>query len=133
VARSAAEAGQLAGRPENGFRPHGNKPVTNPALRARAPRFESGSKQRKIRIMSNKAVQRNPPPTMENDVSVAPAPPSRPRRSKRASSSTLSEPFSQGGSFDRSEPRGFSLMRTRRLLMAALRVWELKNGIRNPY
>jgi len=26
-----------------------------------------------------------------------------------------------------------SLMRTRRLLMAALRVWELRNGIHEPY
>ena len=28
---------------------------------------------------------------------------------------------------------GDSLMRTRRLLMAALRVWELRNGIHEPY
>ncbi len=28
---------------------------------------------------------------------------------------------------------GESLMRTRRLLMAALRVWELRNGIHEPY
>ncbi len=33
---------------------------------------------------------------------------------------------------DRAEPPRDLYMRTRRLLMAALRVWELKNGIHEP-
>jgi hypothetical protein len=83
--------------------------------------------------MTHKTLQPNGLPTTDDDLSVVPAPPRRPRQSKSAGRSRFPEPFSTGASFDRSEPRGYSLMRTRRLLMAALRVWELKNGFRNPY
>lgn len=87
----------------------------------------------RIRTMTFKTLQPNPLPTTDDDFSVVPAPARRPRRSKSAGRSRLSEPFSTGASLDRWEPRGYSLMRTRRLLMAALRVWELKNGFHNPY
>lgn len=53
----------------------------------------------------------------------------RPRRRRRARHPR----FSSSGSYDRSEPGVYSLMRNRRLIMAALRVWELKNGYRNSY
>lgn len=69
----------------------------------------------------------------EEDFKLAPGSPRRPRRSKRATEARFEETISSAASYDRSAPRGYSLMRTRRLLMAALRVWELKNGIHSSY
>ena len=83
--------------------------------------------------MSNEILQPNRLPKSDDALNFAPASPSRPRRNKRASRSRFPETFSSSSSYDRSEPRGYSLMRTRRLIMAALRVWELKNGIHNPW
>ena len=81
--------------------------------------------------MSNKTLEPSRLPPPDDDFSAAAPPPRRPRRSKRSNQSRFS--FSSDPSYDRSEPRGYSLMRTRRLLMAALRVWELKNGIHSSF
>jgi hypothetical protein len=69
----------------------------------------------------------------EEDVGPAPGSPRRPRRSKRVTEARCEETASSPATYDRSAPRGYSLMRTRRLLMAALRVWELKKGIHSSY
>jgi hypothetical protein len=64
---------------------------------------------------------------------LAPPPPRPPRRGKPVREARSDETISSAAPYDRSAPRGYSLMRTRRLLMAALRVWELKNGIHSSY
>jgi len=69
----------------------------------------------------------------EENLKPAPASARRPRRSKRVTEAAFEETISSDPSYDRSVPRGYSLMRTRRLLMAALRVWELKNGFHSSY
>ena len=77
--------------------------------------------------------QPNRLPITDNDLSVTPVPTRRLRQGKHAGKSGFSAAFASAPAYDRSEPRGYSLMRTRRLIMAALRVWELKNGFHNPY
>lgn len=83
--------------------------------------------------MSEEILQPNQLTLIEEDERLAPASARRPRRSKRLSEARFSKTFSAAAPYDRSAPRGYSLMRTRRLLMAALRVWELKNGIHSSY
>jgi hypothetical protein len=69
----------------------------------------------------------------EENLKSGPASARRPRRSKRVIEAGFEETISLDPSYDRCAPRGYSLMRTRRLLMAALRVWELKNGFHSSY
>lgn len=70
---------------------------------------------------------------IDDDLRVALAMPRRRRRRKRVNPSTFHDTFSLDESFYQPESRGPSLMRTRRLLMAALKVWELKNGIHSAF
>ena len=83
--------------------------------------------------MSDRILQTNPVPAADDTASVEPPSPRCPARKKRKSRSQFNKSYYSNPTFDRSEPRGYSLMRTRRLLMAAIRVWELKNGIHNSY
>jgi len=68
----------------------------------------------------------------EDDTGPASGSPRSPRRSRRVTEEECEETVSSAP-YDRTARRGYSLMRTRRLLMAALRVWELKNGIHSSY
>ena len=81
--------------------------------------------------MQRKTCQIDGPATVADNGGITVAPPTLPAQKKRNSRRTSKFRSSKNPVYDRSDPRGHSLMRTRRLIMAALRVWEIKNGIRN--
>ena len=83
--------------------------------------------------MLDRILQRNPLPAADETDNVEPPSTRCQTRKKRKSRSKFIKSYYSNPTLDRSEPRGYSLMRTRRLLMAAIRVWELKNGIHNSY
>ena len=83
-------------------------------------------------LMGDETFQPDPLTVGTDDAGPAPGSPRSPRRGKRVTEEECEETV-PSAPYERSVRRGYSLMRTRRLLMAALRVWELKNGIHSSY
>ena len=81
--------------------------------------------------MPRKVIKPNRFLLLTDDLGIIAAPQEHPeptvrrvRRRRRITSGSL---------IDRSLPMSDPLLRTRRLVMAALRVWELKHGIHDPF
>ncbi len=70
---------------------------------------------------------------LDENLAVVAAPRREPRKRKRSSASRRKRRFRATIEMRRSTPQSDSIMRFRRLLMAALRVWELKHGIHDFY
>jgi hypothetical protein len=66
---------------------------------------------------------------LDENLAVVVAPRRQPRKRKPSCGSRRTRRFPATIEMRRPAPSGDSIMRFRRLLMAALRVWELKNGI----
>jgi hypothetical protein len=67
--------------------------------------------------------------TLDENLAVVAVPRHQPRKRKRLRTAKRTRQFPATIEMRRLAPPGDSVMRFRRLLLAALRVWELKNGI----
>jgi hypothetical protein len=83
--------------------------------------------------MQRKTCQIDRPAAIADNSGITIMPPTLPVPKKRSSRRPSKFRSSKNRIYDRSDPRGHRLMRTRRLIMAALRVWEIKNGIRSQF
>jgi hypothetical protein len=70
---------------------------------------------------------------LDENLQVVAKSPSRSQRKRRPRRLQQSRQFPAAQAMERPLPPSDSLMRIKRLLMAALRVWELKHGIHDYY
>jgi hypothetical protein len=70
---------------------------------------------------------------LDENFAVVAVPQHKPRKRKPLCAAKRTRRFPATIEIRREPPPGDSVMRFRRLLLAALRVWELKNGIHDDY